>query len=564
MDELLDGIPPPWNVGLVPLTPEDLPAPFHYALLDDDVAQKLAKQKGKDKSKAPNLTITNFRQQDRPHLKLSLEYMDTFVTTIHAFPDEEMRWAFASYSNYLASKYYRVSYCMTRDLEHSDCLLVSRISQARGKFITTPILYGCRSFYRSVNRDVGGNQIEAVKAWQKQVMHLIKSGAFLLPSDKLGLYYQLVVWPRNPDALLDQVNKQGIFGAALRPYPQGKHHLTVASSGLAAAATNNRKAIGKFLHKNFKLVFKSHLATLMQLFKSESAHDGLMAYLKGLHFEMTGGVRPATSQGSGLQLAIPLAAFNNYGAEPRRRAAAQGQITANAASSRPDEPNTPLLTSKILKHPGLSAEMKVKIMEMICAASAEANLPSQSMSNSACSSQQYQGLWTEVNGDSDDSEVQARRAGALPDICGQPGPFAEAEAKECDEEMVDHEGGKGGDGDNESKPESDVKVDANGDAAVEPRDDKMVLLEADTSDEEADVGDGLDNEHEPSKTLERPFFTADGGLAPGGSNSGDNDNDDEEEEEEESDGEGASGAVQTAADADKTMMTVADDDKEDD
>ncbi|KAG8720623.1 hypothetical protein FRC09_009236 [Ceratobasidium sp. 395] len=84
--------------------------------------------------------------------------------------------------------------------------------------------------------------------------------------------------------------------------------------------------------------------------------------------------------------------------------------------------------------------------------------------------------------------------------------------------------GKGGDGDNEAKPESDFEIDANGDVAAEPRDNKMVLLEADTSDKETNVGDKLGNKHEPSKTLKHPFFTADSGLAPGGSNSSNDDN----------------------------------------
>ncbi|KAG8794182.1 hypothetical protein FRC12_000281 [Ceratobasidium sp. 428] len=588
--ELLSGIPPPWNVGPVPVAPDDLPAPYHFAKLDDASALKFAKptKPGKDKSKAPHASINHFRVQDQPHLKLSLEYMDAFVCTIDAFPDEETRWAFASYANYLSSKYHGVSYRLTRESEHYR-LLTSRISQTRGKFVTSAISHGVRGFYRNVNWDLGeDNQIEAVKALRERVAQMIKSSEFLAPADKPGLYYQhawfgqvlnTICWATAGASKGFSENlTQWFSGISLPLYAlsvtAGVHHLTVASSGVIAAATANRKAVNKFSHKTFKQIFESHLLTLVRLYKSESAHDGLTGHITELYTSMTGS-RPTASPGSGqVRLAIPMAAFDNYGAEPRRRATIQEETTAHAASSRPNEPNTPGLTSEILRHPGLSAEAKVKIMEMICAASAEAIAPSQTLSNSARSAQQFQGLWTEVGGESDDSEVQARRAGVLPDTRGRPGPFAEAEAKESDEEMVDREGDGGGesdngdgdgDGDGEAKPEADVEADVDANTGVESRDDSMVVLEEGAGDEEADVGDESGNEHEPSKSLERPFFTAEGGLAPGDSTSEEEEEEEEEEEgeEEESDGEGASGGVETGADADKTMMTAADEDEDD-
>lgn len=130
---LLEGIPKPWNVGTT-APPPPLPEPFHIAKLKPEVLQlmnllkdraklKQASKEDRDKAKAATRPrVSNFREQDQTHVKLTLEYMDDLVVTVYAFPDSDTSWTFSGLANYYASKKLGRSYRIERESEH--CRLV--------------------------------------------------------------------------------------------------------------------------------------------------------------------------------------------------------------------------------------------------------------------------------------------------------------------------------------------------------------------------------------------------------------------------------------------------------
>lgn len=130
---LLEGIPKPWNVGPVS-APPPLPEPLYVAKLKSEILQlvELLKDKARfkqaskeEREKAKTATrprVSNFRDQDQAHLKQTLEYMETLVATVYAFPDNDTCWTFALLANCWASKKLGRSYRLERDSEH--CRLV--------------------------------------------------------------------------------------------------------------------------------------------------------------------------------------------------------------------------------------------------------------------------------------------------------------------------------------------------------------------------------------------------------------------------------------------------------
>ncbi|EUC58875.1 hypothetical protein RSOL_283430, partial [Rhizoctonia solani AG-3 Rhs1AP] len=177
-----------------------------------------------------------------------------------------------------------------------------------------------------------------------------------------------------------------------------------------------------------------------------------------------------------------------------------------------------------------------------------------SQTNSTRTVQQYEALLAGVNADSDDSEVKARRAGALPDTNSSSKAAVKVWMSESDEEATKDEG----EGEGEAEPEVEDDGRDGDDSEAEESGGMVSTAENEgEADEEYNGGVGeSDVDLAPTKPRHHRFFDADGGLSsPAGS---------ESNGEADSDGEGASGAVATQVDGDQTMMTAVASDSEDD
>ncbi|EUC61191.1 hypothetical protein RSOL_387010, partial [Rhizoctonia solani AG-3 Rhs1AP] len=274
-----------------------------------------------------------------------------------------------------------------------------------------------------------------------------------------------------------------------------------------------------------------------------------------------------------------MSALNDYGVEQRPASIKERPSAPEPApSTRRPKVRTRSASSfdlgAILKDPTLTSSQKVKWLNKIYETAEDDG----SQTNSARTIQQYEGLLAGVNADSDDSEVEARRAGALPGTDSSPKAVIKVWMSESDEEVIEHEGEGEGEDEGEGEAEPDVEDDGRGGDDSE-RDDEdkgeaEIVDEGDTeaegstgaasttenegeANEEYDGGMGeSDVDHAATKPRQRRFFHADGSLSsPAGS---------ESDGEADSDGEGASGAVATQVDADQTMMTAAASDSEDD
>ncbi|KAG8743179.1 hypothetical protein FRC12_015108 [Ceratobasidium sp. 428] len=138
----------------------------------------------------------------------------------------------------------------------------------------------------------------------------------------------------------------------------------------------------------------------------------------------------------------------------------------------------------------LRPQQKIRILKRIYDETA-ANPPSQTHSSFLHASRRYKSLLTEVEGDNDDSEVQARRARASLDAHSRArSASSKVPAGELD---VDMQGGGEGMNDGEDlngapEPESDAKASLGGEVGAEAQDSNMAVLE--------DGGEGADVDYQ--------------------------------------------------------------------
>ncbi|KAF8601361.1 hypothetical protein BDV93DRAFT_608115 [Ceratobasidium sp. AG-I] len=182
---------------------------------------------------------------------------------------------------------------------------------------------------------------------------------------------------------------------------------------VAAGSTGKKDPESKFSHDVYSPRFDSHLMTLLQLHQSV-AGPRLTAYLTQVHQELRGSNPTSIIQNPAPKLAIPLSALINYGMETGPPPVQQDRSVGFARSS-----NTQILSAamnpnidldSILNNPAWSAEQKLQIIRALRLTIKTNHL---SHSKSTRSAQQFRGLWTNVAGESDNSEFEARRVGAL-------------------------------------------------------------------------------------------------------------------------------------------------------
>ncbi|CAE6451433.1 unnamed protein product, partial [Rhizoctonia solani] len=582
---LLDGIPKPWNLGPVS-APPPLPKPLHTAMLNPEVMEKAANG-GKEKSRVARPLVNSFRVQDQVHLKLALEYMDALVATICAFPDDDTRWTFATLSNYWASKKLGRNYRLDRQSDYCR-LLYSRISQSRGRLVSAVFSDGIRDNYDGLSwrPTTGSNKAQTEAAIRSRVVSMIQDGSFTAPADRPSAYYQnpwfghilkLGYWQLSTSKGMSEAHAEH-FGGGIS-YPLMALVVTATEKMLAAVAagpnstnTGHKNTGHAFSHTRYASRFHSHLLTLTKIHRTRGGPI-LMDYLTRLHKEFRAPFHALAPSSHTLQLAIPMSALNDYGVELRPAPIKESPSAPETApSTRRPKVRTRSASSidlgAILRNPTLTSSQKLKRLNMIYEM-AENN---DSQTNSARTVQQYEGLLAGVNADSDDSEVKARRAGALPDTDSSSKAAVKVWMSESDEEATKDEG----EGEGEAEPE--VEDDGrDGDDSEGDDQDKSEAEIVDEEDTEAEESGGVvstaENEGEadeeynggvgesdvdpaPTKPRQHRFFDADGGLSsPAGS---------ESNGEADSDGEGASGAVATQVDGDQTMMTAVASDSEDD
>ncbi|KAG9126821.1 hypothetical protein FRC07_001822 [Ceratobasidium sp. 392] len=322
--------------------------------------------------------------------------------------------------------------------------------------------------------------------------------------------------------------------------------LVVAASSLAVVATNHWNSKNVFSRKAYDKQYEIHMATLAQL-DGMAGGNAIKKWLRGLYKEFTGASsRPVVLvQGPAPKLAIPQSALRNYGVAPKPQAnncsitnhvtitRSNAQITLAYSST----PNALVVdgidVTSILQHPTMSKERKLKLMAAILEAT-EANPPSHAVSNTRASCK-FHGLLTKVNNNSDDSKVQAWRAGALSGTGDQA-----IELEDDNVEMKDDEGGKGGKGGEGGKfeLESHTCINPQGGAAARAQDVSMKVLE--------DEGDEEDEDNGAPGECKLQIFMANGDIPI-------NTND----EEDESDGKGKSGAVAAKVNPDDAMLSEA-------
>ncbi|KAG8759584.1 hypothetical protein FRC12_009723 [Ceratobasidium sp. 428] len=575
INALQAGIPKPFNVGPA-LPPPELPKPIFTACLNPEVLQQ-ATAGGKDKGKPVRSSIKNFRDEDKEHLKYCLEYMDVLVATVCPFPTDDMLWTFALLSNFWASKKLNRSYSLTRESEHFH-LLSSRVSQSRAKFTATPISEAIRNHYPALHMPqavIDGDDEVAKEVAEEEirqnVAEMIESGSFLAPAKYPSLYFQ------NPyiGHVIKNVLWKGTTGKGFAPHLADffsgisysllataataiERMLIVAASGSKAVAANHRNSVYAFSERLYAIRYDSHMTTIVQLHHSEFGQT-FRDYLTDLHSRLTGKKAPVIIPSPSVRLTIPITAFKNYG----QVVEAPPPAIIPSSSKRSVLPQARL--TNFLEDPTLT---KRDIIDAIFQATEE--VLARRAPNSTPSSRQYEGLLTGANiaDDNDDSEVKARRAGALPDT-DNPGLAGQAWATESDQEMAEGASTGAGDKDEgEEGEEGDSSESETGDSKADTS-----MLEVDSSNEEdkpeagdnaegsADAGEGVDDaeetdeeeedEDEANKARTRRLLSAQG--APLSSDGGD----------PETDGEGNSGAVVLPRNADTTMRSADDDDDDD-
>ncbi|KAG9075760.1 hypothetical protein FRC06_009902, partial [Ceratobasidium sp. 370] len=360
---LLKGIPSPWNVG--PASPPlALPEPLHLAKLKPDILQLLASLKDKskamkaskeEKDKAKMATrprVGNFSEQDQTHLKLNLEFMDNLVATVYGLSmHSSMRRPTASN-------------------------VIQSIVACHGRFVSPSLSDRIHDNYPGLSWKplAGVDEVQALAAVCQRVADMIKDSSFLAPDDWPTAYYQnpwfirvlkLAYWSQvSSKGFLD--NHATHFGGISYPLlalvvTVTEKMLAIVTAGPVTASNRKKEPESKFSHSVYGPCFDSHLMTLTRLHRSPTGPK-LTGYLTQAYKELSTGANSVTM-------------------------------------------------GIILNDPALSADQKLQILSVIYL-TMEAK--SHSHSCSAWSARQYQGLWTEVTAGSDDSEVEAQRAGALP------------------------------------------------------------------------------------------------------------------------------------------------------
>ncbi|KAG8726330.1 hypothetical protein FRC10_007245, partial [Ceratobasidium sp. 414] len=436
--------------------------------------------------------VSNFREQDQTHLKLNLEFMDNLVATVYAFPDEEACWNFALVSNHWASNKLGRSYRLERNSEHCR-LLYSRISQSRGRFVSPGLSDGIRDNYPGLSWKplAGVDEVQALAAVRQRVADMIKDSSFLAPDDRPTAYYQNPWFIRVLKlAYWSQPSSKGFsddhaihFGGISYPLlalvvTATEKMLAVVAAGPVAANNRKKEPESKFSHSVYGPRFDSHLMTLARLHHSP-AGPKLTKYLTQAYKELRGSNPTSIVQNPTVKLAIPLSALSNYGSEPEPRAVVQSLSKASTTSSNAHASSTQTNSATmgmILNDPALSADQKLQILSVIYSTT---EAESHSHSRSARSARQYQGLWTEVTAGSDDSEVEARRAGALPNADDQANAANKIFATDSDEEMTEGDGGgvSKSDGHDGSDVELGGESEAEGKSEAEGEDPNVVVID---------------------------------------------------------------------------------------
>ncbi|QRV84441.1 hypothetical protein RhiJN_12457 [Ceratobasidium sp. AG-Ba] len=547
---LLLEVPQPWNVSPA-LPPPTLPEPFHTVKFNPEIMKKHAAAGTK-----PRVLVSNFREQDQAHLKLNLEYMDNLVLAVCAFPDAEARWDFAVLSNYWASKKLGRSYRIEQGSDHCR-LLFSRISQSRGRLVTPAVSDGIRDNYKGLSWKVDSDAEQAAvgESIADKVKEMIESGSFLSPDRDPTAFYQNPWFERVLKvALWSGASSKGMspdhaayFGGGISYsllaliVTATERMLYVVAAGQNAAVTHHKKPSNAFTYETFGHRFHSHLLTLAQIHRTPEAGPKLRAYLTEVHKRLRG-VRPSpAAQGPTVKLAIPIAALQNYATGPETRTVAQ--VSTGSSSSRAAQATPALNPSSVIQNDALTPQQKLDILSVLYSVSEHDH----HSANSVSSARQYAGLLTEVNADSDDSEVEARRAGALPDTRNDVRPATMAWATDSESDAIPEAYQAG----SKSVDESEGDGDGEGTSAAEGR-NKGATNEAHIL-SSSDEGDDSDAPLAPtSKARELKFFKPDGGLSSPYNS----------DEDDGSDGEGTSGVVVRQVDGDVSMVDAESDEED--
>lgn len=327
-----------------------------------------------------------------------------------------------------------------------------------------------------------------------------------------------------------------------------------------------------FSATTFMPKYYSHLLTLAHMYRSNK--KVLSGYLNQLFRKLRAphAAALAAQNPTSIRAAVPLSFVSQqYAARTMSDAPASASTTVSSTppSSIPSGSShrQPVVAShlqstlaSVINNKKLTDEEKANILRHLITAGQHDDGPTTSTS----AAHTYGGLLTEVNGGDSDSEVEARRAGAIPSARVREKMAAEAWGDEEDDSAESEEEGEGGEtGEGEAESEAEEhEVEEHEAEEHEAEEVEEAAAEAeglghgqggdsdgDNGQAEGDDSDAIVvDDSEPTKRV-RNFFPT-----PGDHSGPELDSDD-------SDGEGASGAVRrdhaVLADGDLTMASVA-------
>ncbi|KDN39416.1 hypothetical protein RSAG8_08822, partial [Rhizoctonia solani AG-8 WAC10335] len=483
-----------------------------------------------------------------------------------------------------ASKKLGCHYRLEHDSEHCR-LLFSRISQSRSRLVSAAFSDGIRDFYTGLTWDTTATGQAAVgtqRTIREKVTAMIKDGSFTAAKGQPAAYYQSEWFTR--------ILKQAFFAAAaskgLSNDPHLAQHfgsgisyplfslvatatekmLAVVAAGPSAAKSSHKSPANLFSHAVYSPRYHNHIFSLSRIHDSP-AGPIMTKYLEQVHKELRAAVNPSIHSNPMLTLAIPVSALSNYGEEPRPFTATNADSHGVSSLSIATAPRvqthsaTGINIGAILGNPTLNDAQKLKILSVIYATTGDDD----SHSHSTRASRRYEGRWNEVNDASNDSEVEAKCAGAVLDTPDQAQAAALMWPTESDGEEPEIRGkGKMVKEDDEAEIEVEIEEDGEGDEEeVESANEGTEGAEAEFGIDEdleaqgpsgSEAGSTMENEA-PSAPRARKRIFFPGGSPPDASSS---------EEDGDSDGEGTSGAVATQVDVDLSMRTAAASDEEED
>ncbi|CAE6526988.1 unnamed protein product [Rhizoctonia solani] len=539
---LLAGIPKPWNLGPISMPP-DLTGPLYVIKLKPEVIVKM---------------------QVQAICKLSIEYMETLVATVCAFPDDETCWNFAVLSNYWASKKLGCHYWLECDSEHC-CLLFSRISQSCGRLVSAAFSNGICDFYTSLTWDTtatGQAVVEMQRTICEKVTAMIKDGSFTAAKGQPATYYQSEWFTHIlKQAFFAAVVSKGLsndphlaqhFGSGIS-YPlfslvatATEKMLAVVAAGLSTAKSSHKSPANLFSHAVYSPQYHNHIFSLARIHNSPTGPI-MTKYLEQVHKELRAAVNPSIHSNPTLTPAIPVSALTDSHGVSSLSIATAPRVQTHSA--------TGINLGAILGNLTLNNAQKLKILS----------------------------CWNEVNDASDDSKVEAKCTRAVLDTPDQAQAAALMWPTESDGEEPKIQGkGKMVKEDDEAEIEVEIEEDGEGDEEeVESANKGMEGAKAEFSIDEdleaqgpsgSEAGSTMENEgnanenesnavgysdDEPAPSTPHAckwiFFP--GGSPPHASSS---------EEDGDSDGEGTSGTVATQVDVDLSMRTTAASDDEED